>query len=133
MGRRDERTRAEPAGAEPGLTHRPFAALRARAPERAAEPEPADAVPAESGVSRARSVPTSIRLAVERKGRAGKTITRVTGLGAGREEWMHAIRRAVGAGASLDGEDVVVQGDQLARLARWLAAEGVEHIAKSNR
>jgi translation initiation factor 1 len=76
-----------------------------------------------------------IVLSRERKGHGGKMATVVAGLGlAGRdlESIAKALRRALGCGASVDGERVLVQGDQVARVRDWLAARGARWIVVGN-
>lgn len=71
----------------------------------------------------------------ERKGHAGKTTTVVDGLGlASRdlERLARVLRRALGCGASVDGERVVVQGDHSARLPGWLSAHGARRVVAGN-
>jgi translation initiation factor 1 (eIF-1/SUI1) len=104
-----------------GLTHSPFAALRARhgtpggAPQEspdcggATTPPPPDA--------RARRVVVQR----EKKGRSGKTVTRITGLdAASRVEIVGRLKRALGCGASIESDDVLLQGALTERAARWL-------------
>ena len=67
----------------------------------------------------------------ERKGHGGKTATRVEGLSGSTRELEEAVRevkRALGCGASLDGRDVVVQGDQGERLLAFLAERGARKV-----
>lgn len=71
----------------------------------------------------------------ERKGYGGKTVTRVEGLAGSARELDAAVRdvkRALGCGATLEGSDVVVQGDQGERLRAFLAARGVRKIVVGN-
>ena len=71
----------------------------------------------------------------ERKGHGGKTATVVAGLGLPADDLdrlARALRRALGCGASVDGERLVVQGDQASRLQAWLAARGARRIVLGN-
>jgi translation initiation factor 1 len=71
----------------------------------------------------------------ERKGHGGKTATVVAGLGLperGLEGVARALRRALGCGASVDGDRLVVQGDQVARVQAWLGAQGARRIVVGN-
>jgi translation initiation factor 1 (eIF-1/SUI1) len=60
----------------------------------------------------------------ERKGRGGKTVTLIGGL-AGSPGYLQdlakQLRRAMGCGASVEGNTVVLQGDHQERAAAWLA------------
>jgi len=65
----------------------------------------------------------------ERKGRGGKTATVVSGLAPGlREPVARALKRALGCGATVEGEAVVVQGNLAPRAAQWLAAHGARRV-----
>lgn len=67
----------------------------------------------------------------ERKGHGGKTATRIEGLVGSTRELEAAVRdvkRALGCGATLDGRDVVVQGDQGDRLVAFLTERGARKI-----
>jgi len=71
----------------------------------------------------------------ERKGHGGKTATVVTGLGLPARDLdavARALRRALGCGASVDGDRVVVQGDQVPRVQAWLGAQGARRIVTGN-
>jgi len=71
----------------------------------------------------------------ERKGHGGKTMTRLEGLSGGARELDAALRdvkRALGCGATLEGSDVLVQGDQCERLRAFLEARGVRKIVVGN-
>src|SRR5262249_18383670 len=71
----------------------------------------------------------------ERKGHGGKTATGVTGLGLAAPDLEHVaktLRRALGCGASVDGDRVVVQGDQVPRVQAWLGAQGARRIVVGN-
>lgn len=64
----------------------------------------------------------------ERKGRGGKEVTVVRGLGGiSQEEQMNllqALKKGLGVGAWFEDSLLLVQGDQTARLAKWFAAAG---------
>lgn len=110
---------------------------RSSAPELPAHAVPADSGPpaAESAKPPAKRTPwnAAAKLVVrhERKGHGGKTATRVEGLvGSTREleEAVREVKRALGCGASLDGRDVVVQGDQGERLLAFLTDRGARKV-----
>jgi translation initiation factor 1 len=65
----------------------------------------------------------------ERKGRGGKTATVLSGLRPElRDPVARALRHALGCGASVDGDVVVLQGDLATRAQAWLAARGARRI-----
>jgi translation initiation factor 1 len=71
----------------------------------------------------------------ERKGRGGKTATIVAGLQL-REKQLDQLakdlRRALGCGASVDGDTIVVQGDLTTRTAQWLQDHGAKRVVIGN-
>jgi translation initiation factor 1 len=69
----------------------------------------------------------------ERKGRQGKTATVLSGFAAvleseERERLARELRRALGCGAVVDGETIVLQGDLGERAAAWLVAHGARRV-----
>jgi len=114
----------------PPTEERPFnaafaglASLRDTLPQ-AERREPARA-PAPKGPSRA-------VVRYERKGRGGKEATVVEQLVLSpreRAEWLLAMKQALGCGGMLEGEALVLQGDQRARVRAWLEARGVSRIS----
>ena len=127
-------TKDPPRGRTPGppagkaLSGNPFAALEAlrnslpSGPAPAAAPETRDARP--SGPARA-----VVRM--ERKGRGGKEVTVVEQLGLRPkelEEWLKALKGALGCGGAVEGEALVLQGDQRKRVPEILAARGVRKV-----
>jgi translation initiation factor 1 (eIF-1/SUI1) len=59
----------------------------------------------------------------EKKGRGGKTVTRVRGLPPASEldRWATDMKRALGCGASVEDGEVILLGDLVTRAADWLA------------
>ena len=100
----------------------PPAPVAARAPvEAAAEPKSAAGFPDKLVVRR------------EKKGRGGKTVTRLEGVPAARlEEIAKALKRALGCGASIEGADVIVAGAQVERVAEWLREAGARRVSQSD-
>jgi translation initiation factor 1 len=67
----------------------------------------------------------------ERKGHGGKTATVIAGLALPASELervARALRRGLGCGAGVAGEQVVVQGDQSERVRAWLASRGARRV-----
>jgi len=91
-------------------------------------PRPAGSPPSPGGpVARARK----LVLRRERKGHGGKTATRIEGLAASGREMdtlCSEFKRALGCGATVDGSDIVVQGDQVDRLTAFLESRGAQKI-----
>lgn len=72
-----------------------------------------------------------IVLRKEKKGRAGKTVTRVELADADdttRKTLAGDLKRALGVGATVEGDDVIVQGDQRERTAAWLRERGARVV-----
>ena len=70
----------------------------------------------------------------ERAGRGGKEATVVERLGlstADAETWCRELKRQLGCGGGVEGEDLVFAGDQRTRLPRLLEARGVARITVS--
>ena len=122
--------------------HNPFEALRGLAgpapATRNAETAPAPA--ADGDAQRNRTVPASAEVPrsipraivrLERSGRGGKEVTVVEHLkiaAAARDEWLKALKAALGCGGSVDDERLVLQGDQRKRLPALLQARGVKKV-----
>ncbi len=63
----------------------------------------------------------------EKKGRGGKTVTRVSGLpltGAALADFAREMKQRCGTGGALEGADLIIQGDQVERVLALLAAAG---------
>ena len=121
-----KRKKAEDAGSAPAAA--PFnpafaglAGLRAEMPNAPdTRPEPAEEAPSPPG-PRGKIVVTR-----ERKGRGGKTVTRVARLGyelSGLEQTLDTLKRTLGCAGTVEEEDLILSGDQTGRVAEWLRAE----------
>lgn len=100
------------------------AGLSASAPTEAA-PEPAAAAPG------ALRIPAKVAVQTSRKGRGGRTVTLVRSLPPeDLDAWAKAARKALGCGASVDGDAVVLQGDLRDRAAAWFTAQGVRKVSR---
>jgi len=88
-----------------------------------------DALPALPSASKG---PSRAVVRYERKGRGGKEATVIEQLVLSpreRAEWLLAMKQALGCGGVLEGEALVLQGDQRARVRSWLEARGVSRIS----
>jgi translation initiation factor 1 len=151
MPKKHKPTHAVPTGPSGSLTHSPFASLRggaspsgsvapsADAPAPPAAAPPAAAPPAAAPPPAAQGTPSPRRgrlvLRRETKHRGGKTAIIVTGFGglddlkAGElESLARELKRSLACGGSLEGvaphQEIVLQGDQPARVAEFLRARG---------
>jgi translation initiation factor 1 len=67
----------------------------------------------------------------EKKGHGGKEVTRVEKLDLRARElevWCTELKRKLGVGGSVDGSDLLFQGDQRERLQPLLTARGVKKV-----
>lgn len=91
-------------------------------------PLPPDSVPQKAGLDGC----SKVVVQREKKGRAGKTVTRVSGLPKERlDDIAQQIKPALGCAASHDGDDLIVHGLLVERTALWLEGEGVRNIVVS--
>jgi translation initiation factor 1 len=122
--------------------HNPFAALRglAEVAPVTGEPDLAPAPAADGAAHRNRSAPASVETSkpipravvrLERSGRGGKEVTVVEHLAiatTARDEWLKALKAALGCGGTVEEERLVLQGDQRKRLPALLQARGVKKV-----
>ncbi len=100
----------------------PFGALqglKGSLPEQPAKPEKEKKGPARAVVR------------MERVGRGGKEVTVIEQLELPvnqREEWLKALKNALGCGGSIEGTSLVLQGDQRERLPKLLEKRGVRRV-----
>ncbi|MCA9610150.1 MAG: translation initiation factor [Myxococcales bacterium] len=113
-----------------GLGHSPFAALAGlAAPPAPVEEAPADEAPAPGAGPR---FPHKVVVRREKKGRGGKTVTRIQGIPEAEREALAArLKKALGCGAAVEGEDLVLLGSLVDRAADWLEAEGAKRVSRS--
>ncbi len=102
-------------------------------PAAAAEPATAAAPPepgaGDGGVGATWS---KIVVSAEKKGRAGKTVTRVCGLPPGELPALaRQIKTALGCGATFEGDDLLLLGSLVQRCVDWLEARGAAKVVVS--
>ncbi len=72
---------------------------------------------------------------LERTGRGGKEVTVVSHLELPvmeREVWLKALKTGLGCGGQVDGDALVLQGDQRERLPKLLEQRGVKKVTVAN-
>lgn len=74
--------------------------------------------------------PNKLRVFFQRKGQGGKTVTFVSGLETDREPILVLLRAELGVGGRIEGEDLILQGDQVERVSRWFESRGVEKVQR---
>jgi translation initiation factor 1 len=111
--------------------HNPFAALGPLRGERPAPALPAQpAAPPPPAGKAARTIPRAV-VRLERTGRGGKDVTVVEQLPLSpteREQWLKALKSSLGCGGTIEGDTLVIQGDQRTRLPALLSARGVKKV-----
>jgi translation initiation factor 1 len=122
-----------PVDAPEGPFNAPFAKLAGRVAERAASPAAAVSPAPAPAPEPPRGPPPPARAVVrlERKGRGGKEATVVEKLAlapAALAAFADAMKRALGCGGGVEGDAVVLQGDQRERARRWLEGRGVRKV-----
>ena len=127
--RKKDRGKVPVDGSTTAPANNPFAALLA------GRSAPEDAAPAQDHIEeKPAELPRKLRLRRERKDRGGKTVTVIEGLGALDDERLEAlakqVRKALGVGASVDGDAVVVQGDIGDRVEAFLLKSGVQKVSR---
>jgi len=109
--------------------HNPFEALRGLAVPAPATGD-ADRPPAPTPPNGSKLIPRAV-VRLERSGRGGKEVTVVEHLAiapSAREEWVKALKAALGCGGTIEDERLVLQGDQRKRLPALLQARGVKKV-----
>jgi translation initiation factor 1 len=116
-----------PIGASTPLGNNPFAALAGL------ELPPGEHIPA-AGAASEPSPRFAAKVVVRRetKGRGGKTVTRITGIApADRDSITSEMKRDLGCGAVVEGDDVVLLGSLVDRAADWVTARGARRVVRS--
>jgi translation initiation factor 1 len=75
--------------------------------------------------------PAKAVVRMERVGRGGKEVTVIEQLDLPvnqREEWLKALKGALGCGGSIEGTALVLQGDQRERVPKLLEKRGVKRV-----
>lgn len=112
------------------LKHNPFAALRGGLEPAPAAPGPPPPEPAAASPAK---LTAKIVVRREKAGRGGKTITRIRGLPPERlEELASRMKKALGCGAVVEREDLLLLGSLVPRAASWLRAEGATRVIEGN-
>lgn len=128
-------------GGSEGAFHQPFAGLAELRDELASKESPGEA-PAPSGPptdgasgENEEGLGHKVVLRREKKGRGGKTVTRVCGLGldaAALSKLAKELKRALGCGATVEDRDILLQGDQTERGAAFFERRGVKKVVIGN-
>lgn len=118
------------------FNNNPFGALK---PLRDAMPDPpkveVPAKPASSGTvpgvrGQSRAIPRAV-VRMERSGRGGKEVTVIEHMALSpkeREDWLKALKAGLGCGGVVEGNNLMLQGDQRNRVPKLLEARGVKKV-----
>lgn len=120
----------------PPLTNNPFAALQGSLGDLPAADPPTMSTPPSPPTD---SAPAPFRGKIvirrEKKGRGGKTVTVIEGLGQPPEDlatMAQQLRRNLGTGAHVEGTTIVVTGAQGQRIRDWLSSRGAHRVVLGN-
>jgi len=108
----------------------PFGALGAWRDKQLA-PQPVEPEPLEAGASAPARTYACAVVRLERSGRGGKEATVIEQLHltpGEREDWLTVLKAALGCGGTVEGETLMLQGDQRKRLPKLLAERGVKKV-----
>lgn len=133
MGKKKSKAAADPPESKP--FHSAFsglASLRAALPS-SDSPDPSLKHAAES-TSEPSIAAAKLILQREKKGRAGKTVTRLRGLPTpeDRVQWAARLKKELGCGATIEGEDVILLGDLGERAKTRLETGGFRRVVLGN-
>ena len=140
---KSKKARKDATSSSADISHNPFAALAdtrtvaAPVGVGAGSNEPSitepSAKPLTGSDSPSTRFPNQIVIRREKKGRGGKTITRVSGVPATELASLAGeMKKALGCGATVENEDLVLLGSLVDRAARWLSDSGATKIVKGN-
>ena len=127
MGKKNRNKSDATADTASGPFHQAFASLGALRDDLPAGPPPSATAPPGPAHDPLGPAPSRVVVQKERKGRGGKTVTRVELRGVpadALDAWLQACRRALGCGGAVEDGALVLQGDQRDRVNEWLATRG---------
>lgn len=110
--------------------HNPFGALAALR-DKLPAPQPVAPEPLEAGAPARMRKQARAVVRLERSGRGGKEATVIEQLDltpVEREEWLKALKAALGCGGTIEGDTLMLQGDQRKRLPQLLSQRGVRKV-----
>jgi translation initiation factor 1 len=111
--------------------HNPFGALSGIRDSLKPAPEPQKPEPtAPPPMPGVKQIPRAV-VRMERSGRGGKEVTVIEHMDLGpleREKWLKALKAALGCGGVVEGNNLMLQGDQRPRLPKLLTARGVKKV-----
>lgn len=120
-----------PPDAQDEVRNNPFAALAPKGADESKKSTPKKSAPKKSAPSNPFAGKLVLRR--EKKGRGGKTVTRVSGVAHDAlEDVAKQMKKGLGCGALVEDEDIVLLGSLVDRAADWLEKEGATKIVRGN-
>lgn len=132
-----KKTRQAPPS-EDAPKNNPFASLLGATPAAAPAPrqEPpgtGGGAPTPSEAPAAKRFPDKLVVRREKKGRGGKTVTRISGIPADLlPELQKTMKKALGCGATVEGDDLLLLGALVDRAAAYLEGQGARRVVRAN-
>jgi translation initiation factor 1 len=118
------------------LGHNPFSGLqglRAALPTSPSATADASVTPPPTVEKASKEFLDKVVVRHERKGHGGKTVTVVSGIApSAREGICGALKKSLGCGARVDGDDVVLQGELVDRAIAFLQARGAKKVVRGS-
>ena len=78
------------------------------------------------------ALPKKLVVRRQRKGRKGKTVTRISGFTTEVEEWARRMKHELGCGGSIEDADIVLSGDLADRATQWLQDAGISRVVRGS-
>ncbi len=88
--------------------------------------------PAEAAAPEVLTFGPKVVLRRTKKGRGGRQVTLVQGVLTGHDVLMTQLKKELGVGARREDDDVVLQGDQVERVSRWLESHGSPAVVRGS-
>ncbi len=66
-----------------------------------------------------------------KKGRGGRWVTLITGITSGQGLVLSRLKKEMGVGGREEEDGIVIQGDNVERVARWLESQGAKKVVRS--
>ncbi len=96
-------------------------------------PASAPAPAADEQPTPAQRFPNKLVVRMEKKGRRGKTVTRISGVPKNTLDALSKeMKKGLGCGATLEGPDLILLGDLVERAASWLEKAGASKVVRGN-
>ncbi len=93
----------------------------------------AGASPASAASKAPKRFADKVVVRMTKKGYGGKTVTVVSGVLEGsRDEICTSVKKALGTGARVDGDDIVIQGDVVDRVVAFVENAGAKKVVRGS-